>query len=461
MSINVRLQIVLFLISSILLSITGYLVWCYLNEIQPGQFVQILAVISLIVIFLSHGLLRSTRMSIYKLKEGTEIIGNGNLEYKIDIKSKDELGQLASSFNNMTDNLRKITISRDYSDSIIRSIIGGLIVLSPDMHIQDVNTVACEMLGYEKNEIIGLPFEKILVQDSQNKNVEIDDLSKKSFLKNVEGVFLSKCGKNIPVLLSGSVMHNYGKTGGMVYVAIDITDRKQIEAKQIQLLVELKSVNQELSDFAYIVSHDLRAPLRAISSLSNWIATDYKDILGETGKNQIHLLIGRVQRMNALIDGILQYSRVGHVKEEKIEVNLNSLVKNVIDLLSPSENIEIIIEDNLPTVFFEITRIEQIFQNLLNNAIKYMDKPHGNIHIGCNKEGNYWKFSVADNGPGIEEKYFEKIFQIFQTLKPRDEVESTGIGLSIVKKIVEMYGGKVWVESKIGYGSTFFFTLPA
>ena len=461
MSINVRLQIVLFLISSILLSITGSLVWCYLNEIQPGQFVQILAVISLVVIFLSHGLLRSTRMSIYKLKEGTEIIGNGNLEYKIDIKSKDELGQLASSFNDMTDNLRKITISRDYSDSIIRSIIGGLIVLSPDMHIQDVNTVACEMLGYEKNEIIGLPFDKILVQDSQNKNVEIDDLSKKSFLKNVEGVFLSKCGKNIPVLLSGSVMHNYGKTGGMVYVAIDITDRKQIEAKQIQLLIELKSVNQELSDFAYIVSHDLRAPLRAISSLSNWIATDYKDILGETGKNQIHLLIGRVQRMNALIDGILQYSRVGNVKEEKIEVNLNSLVKNVIDLLSPSENIEIIIEDNLPTVFFEITRIEQIFQNLLNNAIKYMDKPHGNIYIGCNKEGNYWKFSVADNGPGIEEKYFGKIFQIFQTLKPRDEVESTGIGLSIVKKIAEMYGGKVWVESKIGYGSTFFFTLPA
>jgi len=165
--------------------------------------------------------------------------------------------------------------------------------------------------------------------------------------------------------------------------------------------------------------------------------------------------------MNALIDGILQYSRVGNVKEEKIEVNLNSLVKNVIDLLSPSENIEIIIEDNLPTVFFEITRIEQIFQNLLNNAIKYMDKPHGNIYIGCNKEGNYWKFSVADNGPGIEEKYFGKIFQIFQTLKPRDEVESTGIGLSIVKKIAEMYGGKVWVESKIGYGSTFFFTLPA
>ncbi|MEK6559248.1 MAG: ATP-binding protein, partial [Planctomycetota bacterium] len=99
-------------------------------------------------------------------------------------------------------------------------------------------------------------------------------------------------------------------------------------------------------------------------------------------------------------------------------------------------------------------------QNLISNAVKYMDKPEGEIKIECSKEGNYWKFAVADNGPGIEEKYFEKIFQIFQTLKPRDEVESTGIGLSIVKKIVEMYGGKVWVESKVDCGSTFYFTLP-
>ena len=243
-------------------------------------------------------------------------------------------------------------------------------------------------------------------------------------------------------------------------MALDITERKQIEAKQVQLLNELESVNQELKDFAYIVSHDLRAPLRAISSLANWISTDYADKIDEEGRKQIHLLIGRVHRMNALIEGILQYSRVGRIKEEKIEVDLGNLVKSVIDLINPPKNIEIYVENKLPTILCEITRVEQVFQNLLNNAVKYMNKPEGKIKISCRKEGEYWEFSVADNGPGIEEKYFEKIFQIFQTLKPRDEVESTGIGLSIVKKIVEMYGGKVWVESKVGCGSTFFFTLP-
>lgn len=460
MSINARLQVVLFLISSILLSITGFLVWCYLNETQPGQFVQILALLSLIVIFLSHSLLRSTRMSINKLREGTEIIGNGNLEYKINIKSKDELGQLALSFNKMTENLQKITISRNYSDSIIRSIIGGLIVLSPERYIQNVNAATCEMLGYKEEELIGMSFDKILAKDSNIKSVEMNGLNDRSFIKNIEGAFLSKDGKYIPVLFSGSVMRDCDTNRGIVCVALDITERKQIEAKQVQLLNELESVNQELKDFAYIVSHDLQAPLRAISSLANWISTDYADKIDEEGKKQIHLLIGRVHRMSALIEGILQYSRVGRIKEEKTEVDLGNLVKGVIDLINPPKNIEIDVENKLPTILCEMTRIEQVFQNLLNNAVKYMNKPEGKIKISCKKEGNYWKFGVADNGPGIEEKYFEKIFQIFQTLKPRDDVESTGIGLSIVKKIVEMYGGKVWVESKVGCGSTFFFTIP-
>lgn len=460
MSINVKLQAVLFLISAILLSITGFLVWSFIKEVPPGQFVQILAGISLLVIFLSHGLLRSTRKSIKELLRGTEVIGSGNLEYKINLEYKDELGQLASSFNKMTENLQKITISRDYSDSIIRSIIGGLIVLSQDRCIRSVNAAACEMLGYNEDELTGMSFNKIFVEDTKFKVNELNSLIGKGYIINKEGVFLSKEGKSIPVLFSGSVMSKGNKIEGIVCVFLDITERKQIEARQIQLLNELKTVNQELNDFAYIVSHDLRAPLRGISSLAGWIATDYADRFDEEGKKQIQLLIGRAKRMHSLIDGILQYSRVGRIKEEKLEVDFNNLVKNVIDLINPPKNIEIEIKNNLPIILCEATRIEQIFQNLISNAVKYMDKSEGEIKIKCSKEGNYWEFAVADNGPGIEEKYFEKIFQIFQTLKPRDEVESTGIGLSIVKKIVEMYGGKVWLESKVGCGSTFYFTLP-
>jgi len=237
-------------------------------------------------------------------------------------------------------------------------------------------------------------------------------------------------------------------------------ERKLAEQRQAQLLEQLERSNRELSDFAYVVSHDLKAPLRGIATLADWISTDYADKLDEQGKKQINLLTSRVAQMNELINGILQYSRIGRVKEEKVVVNLNELVSEAIDILAPPANITITIENELPVIECEKTRIMQVFGNLISNAVKYMDKPQGWVKVSCVEESGFWKFSVADNGTGIEEKYFEKIFKIFQTLSPRDEVESTGIGLSLVKKIVEMYSGKVWVESQPGKGSTFFFTLP-
>ncbi|MBT4511658.1 MAG: GHKL domain-containing protein [Chloroflexi bacterium] len=170
--------------------------------------------------------------------------------------------------------------------------------------------------------------------------------------------------------------------------------------------------------------------------------------------------MNRTRRMDNLIDGILQYSRLGRSKEEAEEVNLDTLVSQVIDAIDPPENIEIQVATELPTIVCEKIRIQQVFQNLLSNAVKYMDKPQGLIAISCADIDGYWKFGVTDNGPGIEEKYYDKIFQIFQTLKPRDETESTGIGLSIVKRIIEMHGGEVWVESKVGEGSTFSFSIP-
>jgi signal transduction histidine kinase len=232
------------------------------------------------------------------------------------------------------------------------------------------------------------------------------------------------------------------------------------QKKREQLVSELESANEELKNFAYVVSHDLKAPLRAISSLADWISTDYADKIDDEGKEHMRLLVNRVHRMDGLIEGILLYSRVGRVKEAIIAVDLNQLVREVIAMLAPPANITITIDDNLPTVMTEPTRIQQVFQNLLSNAIKYMDKPRGEIHIACVAEGHQWKFSVTDNGPGIKQQHFDKIFQLFQTLAPRDRVESSGVGLALVKKIVEMYGGHIWVESSVGNGSKFFFTLP-
>ena len=244
------------------------------------------------------------------------------------------------------------------------------------------------------------------------------------------------------------------RTGGF------FQERRQAEQRQLQLLNELEKVNQELKDFAYITSHDLKAPLRGIITLAEWLVTDYSDKFDDAGKEQIRLLSERVHRMLKMIDGILQYSRVGRVSEEKQAVNLNELLPQIIDSIDPPDNIKFSVENELPAIVFEQTRIIQVFQNLLSNAVKYMDKPQGLVRIGCSDEGGSLKFYVADNGRGIEEKYFGKIFQLFQTLSKSTDSESTGIGLTVVKKIVEMYGGKIWVESVPGQGSIFYFTLP-
>lgn len=249
--------------------------------------------------------------------------------------------------------------------------------------------------------------------------------------------------------------------GLLVMAAIhDISERRHAEERQARLVSELKSANEELKSFAYVVSHDLKAPLRAIGSLADWIAADYGDKFDEAGKELLQLLTSRVRRMDGLIDGILQYSRVGRVKETIAPVDLAQLVHDVIDLLAPPAHIHIRVETPLPTVSADRTRMQQVFQNLLGNAIRHMDKPQGDIRIGCSPLADGWRFYVADNGPGIEARHFGRIFQLFQTLAPRDRVESSGVGLALGKKIVELYGGRIWLESEPGQGSTFFFTLP-
>jgi len=304
------------------------------------------------------------------------------------------------------------------------------------------------------------------------ERVRSHHLRQKGMQHHLETKMIKKGGAVIDIDISLSVLKkSEGETTGSLGVFRDITDRKQIEEdlreyrEHLKDLVEQKTeeltlANRELQHFVHIAAHDLKAPLRAIGTLADWISTDYADKLDDNGKEQMNLLMSRVDRMHNLIEGVLQYSRVGHIKEEKVVVNLNELVTEVIDIIAPPENISITVENKLPTIECEQTRIMQVFQNLLSNAVKYMDKPQGQIKVGCIEENGFWKFSVADNGPGVEREYFEKIFEILQTLSPRDEVEATGVGLSVVKKIVELYGGSVWVESELGKGSVFFFTLP-
>jgi signal transduction histidine kinase/ligand-binding sensor domain-containing protein len=222
----------------------------------------------------------------------------------------------------------------------------------------------------------------------------------------------------------------------------------------------LENSNKELKQFAHIISHDLKVPLRGVNQLAEWTLDDYSEALDKKGKKNLELLKKRTKFMNDMIQALLEYSKIGRDKSKIEDIDFNKLLEETIVSLSPPENIKIIIENKLPKYKGDKTLSSKIFENLLSNAIKYADKNEVIIKINCVEEDNKWKFSVSDNGAGIEKKYFDKIFQIFETLDHTKTYESIGIGLTMAKKIVETEGGKIWVESEKGSGATFYFTLP-
>jgi signal transduction histidine kinase len=225
-------------------------------------------------------------------------------------------------------------------------------------------------------------------------------------------------------------------------------------------LSNLEKINKDLDQFAYVVSHDLKAPLRAIASLAEWIEEDSNEHISEDTRKNLQLLRGRVQRMENLIHGILAYTKAGKIKGEQHVIHTGQYLQEIIDFLNPPPSIKIEVIGEWPSIETDTIRLHQVFSNLISNAIKYIDKPQGKIKINCIYLENCCQFSVEDNGPGIEEEYHQRIFGLFQTLSARDHVESTGIGLSIVKKIIEEQGGKIWLHSENGKGTRFTFTWP-
>ena len=353
--------------------------------------------------------------------------------------------------------------------AIVESSDDAIIGMALDGTIVSWNVGAKNIFGYSIEDIQGQPRSVLIPPDCPDEEVNIlEQIKKGRRFDCFETVRRKKDGELIDVSLSISpIEDSHGKIIGISTIARDITERKQA-AKELEKLNnhlesavrELQMANTDLQEFAQIAAHDLKTPLRAIGTLAGWISTDYADNFDEKGKEHVKLLVSRARHMGALIDDILQYSGIGQSDQKKQQVDLNIILSEVIAGINPPENIEITVENELPVLMCEKTQIIQVFQNLLGNAVKYMDKPRGQIKVGCLEEDGFWKFSVSDNGPGIDEKYLEKVFKMFRTLPTRKTVESTGIGLSIVKKIAELNGGRVWVESELGRSSTFFFTLP-
>jgi PAS domain S-box-containing protein len=338
-------------------------------------------------------------------------------------------------------------------DAIVSKTLQGIVT--------SWNPAAERIFGWKAHEMIGQHIIKIIPPDRLEEEPKIiSRIQAGERVDHFDTIRMRKDGSLFNISLTISpIRAKDGKIIGASKIARDITDRKTYERSIEEKNLALEKINKELNDFAYIISHDLKAPLRAIGTLSYFIMEDYGPMLGEQGVEHLEMLVGRVKRMNNLIDAVLEYSRLGRGKERSTHVDVTQMVDDILASLTIPENIKVTYE-KLPVIITEKVPFGQVIQNLLSNAIKFIDKSEGKIQIGYRDLGAFHEFCVSDNGPGIDKKYHDKIFQIFQTLQPRDEFESTGVGLTIVKKAVEMKGGQVWLTSVPGEGTTFYFTWP-
>lgn len=402
---------------------------------------------------------------VFWRKDGSPL----SVEYSTSpIAEEGELTGSVVAFADVTERLRSqraLAESEERKAAVLRSTLDSIIVTDWQGHVTEFNPAAEETFGYTRDEVLGKVLVDLIMPE-RFREAHIAGL--KRYLdtgdthvigKRLELPAMRKDGSEFQSELT-ITRSDSGGTPAFTGVLRDITARKRAEAEREQLIKALARSNQELDQFAYVASHDLKAPLRGIASLSQWIEEDLGEKLGGENKSQMAMLRGRVHRLEALIDGILLYSRAGRAKAKPEEIDTGVLLRDVIELIAPPKEIKIEIQPGMPTVRSEKVPLQQVFMNLLGNAIKYAGSPDPLIQVSWADAGPFCEFSVRDNGQGIAPQYHERIFGIFQTLEARDTVEGTGIGLSVVQKIVEAKGGRVWVESEIGKGARFKFLWP-
>jgi light-regulated signal transduction histidine kinase (bacteriophytochrome) len=223
---------------------------------------------------------------------------------------------------------------------------------------------------------------------------------------------------------------------------------------------KLEKTNHELERFVAVASHDLKAPLRAIGNLACMIEEDLGNQLPPDTKKNLSTILSRVNRMDHLLNALLEYSRADNTQGEESFVDMQEIVNAVLFFTIKDDRVQVNVVGKLPVVYMDRTKLSRVIANLIENAIRFSDKEKIRIEISCKEDSTNYIFSVKDNGPGIDENYHQKIFVLFQTLQRRDEIETMGVGLAITKKIIEENGGRIWVESKLGEGCDFRFILP-
>lgn len=355
---------------------------------------------------------------------------------------------------------KSIEAERQKYSSIIANMNLGLLEVNTEDEILMVNQSFQDLSGYTEQELIGKKGKEMLLTNDAREKLAQENKNRLEGLSNsyeVQG--RTKKGALRHWLISGAPNYNLnGQVVGSIGIHLDITELKSLEIQKENLLKKLEKSNDELQEYAHVVSHDLKSPLRSINALVNWIKEDNNESLTEETQTHLDLIETTLEKMEQLISDVLEYSSVGADNSVSEEVNLNEVLTDIKTLLHCPAHINLEINAKLPIITADKVKIQQLFQNLISNAIRYCDKDQGLITVDFIEDASFYTFSIKDNGIGISKKYHQKIFQIFQSLNTHKE--STGIGLSIVKKIVDLYKGEIWLDSEEGVGTTFYFTLP-
>ncbi|PKA96957.1 PAS domain S-box-containing protein [Flavobacteriaceae bacterium MAR_2009_75] len=333
------------------------------------------------------------------------------------------------------------------------------IALKVDGKITKANPSFSNLLGYSQNELKDFSLQELTVCYDEDKcNEFIDSLDNGSDTVSLTKEYIRKNGSTFLAKTNiSAVRDEQGTIEYQVVVIEDITKEKELENQKEELLTELESSNKNLQEYAHIVSHDLKSPLRSISALASWIKEDYQDKLDEAGQQQLSLMQEKVESMDKLIQGILEYSTANSSQLKSSEVDLNEVISTIKETIFIPDHVNVEVPEKLPTIQADRTKMQQLFQNIIGNAVAHIEREVGLVQVHFKNNKEHYHFIIEDNGVGIPEEYHKKIFQIFQSIGNKER--STGIGLSIVKKIVDRYEGEVWVDSEVGVGTEFQFTL--
>jgi PAS domain S-box-containing protein len=443
--------------------------------------ILVAAVLGLILFMISRRIILDP---VSSLADATARLAQGDLTTRLQLTAHGELHQLMKSFNMMAENLQQTTVSREYVNNIIKSMTEALLILTSDFSVKDFNDAANRLLGYSAGDLAGKSADSLFDVALLRRVIAERGITE-------ETVCIRRDGSRIPIILSASIMPAVdGGIEGIVCNAFDISEIKKVSSQlaavndALKLEVEqrkqaqdealwlnddlerqkeaLEAANRELESFSYSVSHDLRAPLRHINGFSVMLKEDYRDALDEDGCQIIDRICSASTHMGTLIDDLLRFSRVSRAELHTVDVDMTRTAEKIVDMFRESDSTRsgtmVKVSPGL-MVKGDPALLEMVLQNLIGNAWKYSSRnPDAAICFGSIDQDGETVFYVRDNGVGFDMKYSLKLFKVFERLHGED-FEGTGIGLATVKRIVERHGGRIWAESEVGKGATFFFTI--